>query len=121
MIVEGYAGMSGIYQAGTLKALAVGSAQHPRRPPIFRRWRRGAGLRRRGWQVAVAPNGTPEAIVRRSGADLRAVLTRPDMVSRLSPRGSYPRAMSPAETEAFVREQQQLWKPAMERIASQGN
>jgi hypothetical protein len=25
----------------------------------------------------------------------------------------------PAETEAFVREQQQLWKPAMERIASQ--
>jgi hypothetical protein len=29
--------------------------------------------------------------------------------------------MTAAETEAFVREQQQLWKPAMERIASQTN
>ena len=29
--------------------------------------------------------------------------------------------MTASETEAFVREQQQLWKPAMERIASQTN
>ncbi len=122
MIVEGYAGMAGIYQAGTLKALAVGSAQRlaeaPHIPTVAETL---PGFVAAGWQVVVAPNGTSDAIVRKVGADLRAVLTRPDMVSRLSQRGSYPRAMSPAETEAFVREQQQLWKPAMERIGSQGN
>ena len=41
MIVEGYAGMAGIYQAGTLKALAVGSAQRTGGgAAISRRWRK---------------------------------------------------------------------------------
>jgi tripartite-type tricarboxylate transporter receptor subunit TctC len=120
MIVEGYAGMAGIYQAGTLKALAVGSAQRlqeaPHIPTVAETL---PGFVAAGWQVVVAPNGTPEAIITKVGADLRQVLTKPEMVSRLSTRGSYPRVMTAAETEAFVREQQQLWKPAMERIASQ--
>ena len=57
--------------------------------------------------------------MKKVSADLRQVLTKPEMVSRLSARGSYPRVMTAAETEAFVRDQQQLWKPAMERIAGQ--
>ena len=122
MIVEGYAGMAGIYQAGTLKPLAVGSAQRleeaPQIPTVAETL---PGFVAAGWQVVVAPNGTPEAVVRKVSADLRQVLTKPDMVSRLSLRGSYPRVMTAAETEAFVREQQQLWKPAMERIAGQTN
>ena len=122
MIVEGYAGMAGIYQAGTLKALAVGSAQRlPEAPHIPTVAETFPGFVAAGWLVIVAPNGTSDAIVRKVSADLRQVLTRPDMVSRLSARGSYPRTMTAAETEAFVRDQQQLWKPAMERIASQTN
>jgi tripartite-type tricarboxylate transporter receptor subunit TctC len=122
MIVEGYAGMAGIYQAGTLKALAVGSAQRlPEAPQIPTIAETFPGFVAAGWLVIVAPNGTPEAIVRKVSADLRQVLTKPDMISRLSARGSYPRVMTAAETEAFVRDQQQLWKPAMERIASQTN
>ena len=122
MIVEGYAGMAGIYQAGTLKALAVGSAQRLQEAPHIPTLAETLpGFVAAGWQVVVAPNGTPEAIVRKVSADLRQVLAKPDMVSRLAARGSYPRAMTAAETEAFVREQQLLWKPAMERIASQAN
>ncbi len=52
--------------------------------------------------------------------DLLLKWSNPDMVSRLA-RGSYPRVMTASETEAFVHEQQQLWKPALERIASQTN
>ena len=122
MIVEGYAGMAGIYQAGTLKALAVGSAQRlqeaPHIPTVAETL---PGFVAAGWQVVVAPNGTPDAIVKKVSTVLRQVLVKPDMVSRLSARGSYPRVMTASETEAFVREQQQLWKPAMERIASQTN
>jgi tripartite-type tricarboxylate transporter receptor subunit TctC len=114
--------MAGIYQAGTLKALAVGSAQRlqeaPQIPTVAETL---PGFVAAGWQVVVAPNGTQEAIVRKVGTDLRQVLTKPEMVSRLSARGSYPRVMTGAETEAFVRDQQQQWKPAMERIASQTN
>ena len=92
MIVEGYAGMAGIYQAGTLKALAVGSAQRLQEAPHIPTLAETLpGFVAAGWQVVVAPNGTPEAIVRKVSADLRQVLTRPDMVSRLAARGSYPR------------------------------
>ena len=112
--------MSGIYQAGSLKALAVGSAQRlqeaPNIPTVAETL---PGFVAAGWQVVVAPNGTPQAIVTKVGMDLRQVLTKPEMISRLSARGSYPRVMTAAETEAFVRAQQQLWKPAMERIANQ--
>jgi hypothetical protein len=37
----------------------------------------------------------------------------------LSNRGSFARPMSPTEVTAFIREQQELWKPAIERIAVQ--
>jgi tripartite-type tricarboxylate transporter receptor subunit TctC len=120
MIVEGYAGMAGIYQAGSLKALAVGSAQRlPGVPHIPTFAETLPGFVAAGWQVVVAPKGTSETIINKVTADLRQVLSKPDMVSRLEARGSFPRPRTPAETEVFVREQQQLWKPAMERIASQ--
>jgi tripartite-type tricarboxylate transporter receptor subunit TctC len=120
MIVEGYAGMAGVYQAGSLKALAVGSAQRlPGAPHIPTVAETLPGFVAAGWQVFAAPNGTSQEIVNKVSADLRHVLTRPETVERLSTRGSFPRPMTPAETEAFVRDQQQLWKPAMERIASQ--
>ena len=123
MIVEGYAGMAGIYPAGTLKALAVGSAQRlqeaPHIPTVAETL---PGFVAAGWQVVVAPNGTPDAIVKKveRGSSPGARQAR-RWSAGSSARGSYPRVMTAAETEAFVREQQQLWKPAMERIASQTN
>jgi tripartite-type tricarboxylate transporter receptor subunit TctC len=120
MIIEGYAGMAGIYKAGTLKPVAVGSGQRlkeaPEVPTVAETL---PGFVASGWMVVVAPNGTPAAVVKKVEADLRAVLTKPEWASKLSARGSYPRAMTAAEAEAFVRDQQALWKPAMERIASQ--
>jgi tripartite-type tricarboxylate transporter receptor subunit TctC len=120
MIVEGYAGMAGIYAAGTLKPLAVGSAERlaeaPNIPTVAETL---PGFVAAGWQVVVAPLATPDAVVRKVGADLAKVLTQPEMIGRLKTRGSYPRVMTAAQTEAFVREQQGLWKPAMERIASE--
>ena len=119
MIVEGYAGMAGIYQAGSIRALAVGSAERlPGVPNIPTVAETLPGFVAAGWQVVVAPNGTPEPIASQVSKDLRQVLTNPDTMSRLVARGSYPRPMTPTEAESFVREQQQLWKPAMERIAN---
>ena len=74
-----------------------------------------------GWQCVVAPVGTPQAIVHKISDDLRAVLVKPEIKDKLAARGTHVRPASPAEAEAFVRSQQELWKPALEQLAQQAN
>jgi tripartite-type tricarboxylate transporter receptor subunit TctC len=120
MIIEGYSGLAGAYQSGALKAIAVGSAQ---RLPGFLDVQTISetlpGVVATGWQVVVAPVGTPEAFVRKASDDLRAVLVRPEVKDKLAARGAYVHPASPAEAEAFVRSQQDLWRPALEQVARQ--
>ena len=71
-----------------------------------------------GWQVLVAPVGTPEPIIRKVSDDLAKVVTDADFKARLGRIGSYSRAMPPAETMAFVQKEQQMWLPVLERIAA---
>jgi tripartite-type tricarboxylate transporter receptor subunit TctC len=73
-----------------------------------------------GWQAVVAPLGTPEAIINKASEALRVALEMPEVKDRLAARGSYARALTPAETLAFVHAQQEQWKPALERVAAQG-
>jgi tripartite-type tricarboxylate transporter receptor subunit TctC len=70
-----------------------------------------------GWQVLVASIGTPESIIQKASKDLRSVVTDPDLQKRIAARGSYTRAMSPAEIVGFVAGEQRKWKPIMELIA----
>ena len=72
-----------------------------------------------GWQCVVAPVGTPQAIVHKISNDLRAVLVNPGIKDKLAARGGYVHPASPTEAEAFVRSQQELWKPALEQVALQ--
>jgi tripartite-type tricarboxylate transporter receptor subunit TctC len=70
-----------------------------------------------GWQCMVAPVGTPDAIVRKISEDLRAVLTNPEIRDKLAARGAYVHPSTPAEAQSFVHSQQELWAPALERVA----
>ena len=118
LVIEGYTGLLGSFQSGALKALAVGSAQRlPSDPELATYAETLPGFVSVGWQLIVAPRGTPEAIVSKASADLRAVLVAPDYKDKLAARGSYVRPMTPAEAVGFVHAQQELWKPALERIA----
>lgn len=120
MVIEGYTGLAGAFQAGSLKPIAVASAERlPGLADLPTIAETLPGFVAAGWQVVVAPRGTSEAIVRKVSEDLRAVLMKPDVREKLAARGSYARPMSPAEVLAFVRDQQQMWKPALERIAEQ--
>ena len=67
--------------------------------------------------VLVAPIGTPESIIKKVSKDLRSVVTDPDLQRKIAARGSYTRAMSPAEVISFVVGEQRKWKPVMELIA----
>jgi tripartite-type tricarboxylate transporter receptor subunit TctC len=120
LAVEGYTGLSSAFAAGTLKPLAVASAERlaeaPNVPTVSETI---PGFIATGWQAVVAPRGTPQPLIEKVSADLRKVLTTPDTRDKLAARGSYARPMSPAEITAFVKAQQELWQPALERIAEQ--
>jgi tripartite-type tricarboxylate transporter receptor subunit TctC len=67
----------------------------------------------------VAQQGTPADVIARASEALRVSLETPEVRDKLAARGSYARPLSPAETEAAIHDQQQQWKPALERVAQQ--
>jgi tripartite-type tricarboxylate transporter receptor subunit TctC len=120
LVIEGYAGLAGAYQSGQLKALAVASANRlPELADLPTVSETLPGFVAVGWQCVVAPVGTPQAIVRKISDDLRAVLVKPEIKDKVAARGGYVHPANPAEAEAFVRSQQEMWKPALEQVALQ--
>jgi tripartite-type tricarboxylate transporter receptor subunit TctC len=110
-------GIAGAVESGSVKAIAVASEK---RLGEFRDLPTVAetipGFSATGWQVLVAPIGTPESIIQKASEDLRSVVSDMDFQKKIAARGSYTRAMSPAEVVAFVAEEQRKWKPVMELI-----
>jgi tripartite-type tricarboxylate transporter receptor subunit TctC len=118
LIIEGYSGIVGAVNAGSVKLIAVASPERlPQFPDLPTVAETIPGFSATGWQVLVAPVGTPEPIIRKVSDDLRKVVTDPEFKARLGNIGSYSRAMSPAEALAFVQKEQQTWLPVLEKIA----
>ena len=120
IMIEGYTGLAPAFQSGNLKPLAVGSAKRlPSVPELPTISETVPGLIASGWQAVLAPNGTPEAAIKAASEALRASLNMASVKDVLAARGSFARPMSPAEVTAFIKQQQDLWKPAIEKIADQ--
>ena len=120
LVIEGYAGLKGAYESGQLKALAIASEKRlPQLPDLPTVAEALPGFVAFGWQCMVAPVGTPDPIVRKISEDLRAVLTSPEIRDKLAARGAYVHPSTPAEAQSFVHSQQELWAPALERVAMQ--
>jgi len=119
MIIEGYSGIVGAVNAGSVKLIAVASPERlPQFPDLPAVAETIPGFAATGWQVLVAPVGTPAPIIAKVADDLRKVVTGSDFKARLAKIGSYSRAMSAAEALAFVQSEQQTWLPVLERIAA---
>ena len=71
-----------------------------------------------GWQVLVAPLGTPASIISKISVDLAKVVSDPDFKQRLGNIGSYSRAMTPEEVLAFVQKEQDTWLPVLQKIST---
>jgi tripartite-type tricarboxylate transporter receptor subunit TctC len=69
--------------------------------------------------VLLAPPGTPEAIVRKISEDLIKVSADPELQERLAKLGARINPMTPAETAAFIAQQQKTWEPVLETIRAE--
>jgi tripartite-type tricarboxylate transporter receptor subunit TctC len=114
MMIEGYTA----FQSGNLVTLAIGATRRlPSVPDLPTIAETVPGLIASSWLAMLAPNGTPEPIIAKASEALRATLEMADVRGPLAARGSFARPMSPEEVTAFIRDQQTLWKPAIEQIA----
>jgi tripartite-type tricarboxylate transporter receptor subunit TctC len=118
MIIEGYSGIAAAIRAGSVAPIAVASAQQlPEFPGLPTVAETIPGFTATGWQILVAPVGTPEPIIRKVSDALTKVVNDPDIKQKLAKLGSYTREMTPAEATDFVQREQQTWKPVLQKIA----
>ena len=118
IIIEAYSGLAGGLQGGSIKGIAVTSYE---RLTEFKDLATVAetlpGFIAGGWNVLLAPVGTPEAIVNKVGADLTRVLGETEIKDKLATVGAYVHPMSSAQVKSFVEEQQQTWRPIAQKVA----
>src|SRR5262249_40121686 len=106
MIIEGYSGIAGAAQSGSVQLIAVASPRRPAAVPDLPTVAETIpGFRATGWAVLVAPVGTPEAVIKKVSDDLRKVTAEPELQAKLAKLGSYTNPMSAAEVTAFVHQQ----------------
>jgi tripartite-type tricarboxylate transporter receptor subunit TctC len=115
---DSYSGIAGAVAAGNARPLAVASLQRlanfPNVPTVAETL---SGFAAVGWQVLVAPAGTPEAIVQKANTALLEVTSAADVRERLAQFGREEVAMSPEQTLAFIQNEQKMWAPVLKQIA----
>jgi tripartite-type tricarboxylate transporter receptor subunit TctC len=117
VIVEGLGSMLGPIQGGSLKPLAVSSLKRlPGFPDLPTVSETLPGFEATGWFALVAPRGTPDQIVRQVHRDLNAVLETPEVKDKLAGLGTIARPMSIADTTAYLRKEQEVWRPVVKQI-----
>ena len=71
------------------------------------------------WGDTSSPKGVPRAVVDKVNADVRAVLKMPDVVERLTVLGSLPSPNSPAEFDALIKSDQQVYAELLAKAGVQ--
>lgn len=116
-IVEGLGTLLGPIQSGSLKPLAISSLKRlPEFPDLPTVSETLPGFEATGWFALVAPRGTPDQIVQQVHRDLNAVLETPAVKDRLAGLGTTARPMSIADTLAYLRREQEVWRPVVKQI-----
>jgi tripartite-type tricarboxylate transporter receptor subunit TctC len=119
VVIEGRPGLRGALDAGDLKALAIMSGErHPSIPSLPTAGETVPGLIAMGWQVLVAPKGTPESAVKRLAADLRNGLGASALRARLEQVGMPFRPLFSVELVRFIQGEQKFWWPLVKASAS---
>ncbi len=117
IIFEGISAIAGAAQGGLIKPLAVGSPKRlPNYPDLPTIAETVPGFETQGWLALMAPAGTDDKIIQKINADLRTVLADPEVQAKLAVLGSYAAPLTPAETAAFIKREEELWWPIVREV-----
>ncbi len=120
IMFEGLAALEGSTKSGSLRLLGVASTKRlPNVPDLPTIGETVPGVVSSGWIVMLAPAGVPAAIVEKLNKDLRNVLAQPDLQQRFQVLGTYTRDLTPAQTGEFIRSEEKLWWPIVEKVEAQ--
>ena len=120
IVTEGYSGLAGGITSGLIKSIAVASLERlPDFPDLPTVAETLPDFVAGGWNVLLAPVGTPGAIIQKAGADLRVAMDDAEVKQKLAQLGAYPHAMTPDEVTQFATGQQRTWKPIAEKVAKE--
>ena len=110
--IEAAFGLRGPLQSGDLKLIGQ---MAPQREPEFPNVPTVAetipGLSAIGFLSLAAPAGTPEPIIRRLSEGLSQALESPSVKQRFADLGIPIRNLTPAQTKAFIENEQKIWWP----------
>jgi tripartite-type tricarboxylate transporter receptor subunit TctC len=98
-------------KAGKLKALGVTSSRRISVAPEIPTFAEAGvpGYESIGWFGAVAPAGTPPAVIGRLNAEMAAALALPEARERMLAAGVEPLADTPQQFAAFIRDENRKW------------
>ena len=120
IVIEGYSGLAGGMTSGLIKSITVASLE---RLEDFKDLPTVAetlpGFVAGGWNVLLAPVGTPDAIVQKASADLRKAMDEAEVKKKLAQLGAYTHAMTPEQVTEFAIGQQRTRKPIAEKVAKE--
>jgi tripartite-type tricarboxylate transporter receptor subunit TctC len=117
MMFEGLAGLKPGTENGAVRLLGIATDKRlPNMPDLPTIAETVPGVVSTGWVLMMAPAGVPTAIIEKLNRDLRTVVAQPELQERFRQIGTYARDLSPAETEAFIRSEEKLWWPIVERV-----
>jgi tripartite-type tricarboxylate transporter receptor subunit TctC len=120
IVIEGYSGLAGGITSGLIKSIAVASLD---RLDDFKGLPTVAetlpGFVAGGWNVLLAPVGTPEWIIQKASTDLRKAMDDAGVKKKLAQLGAYPHPMTPDQVTQFVTDQQRTWRPVAEKVAKE--
>ena len=117
IMFEGLAGLAPALQGDSVRLLGIASIKRlPNLPDLPTISETIPGVVSSGWIVLMAPTGVPDAIIQKISADLRKVVTMPDVIERFQTLGTYTRDLTPAQTDEFLRSEEKLWWPIVRDI-----
>jgi tripartite-type tricarboxylate transporter receptor subunit TctC len=96
--------------SGAIRAIAVSTPQRsPAAPEVPAVGETIKGFAATGWQGLFAPGGTPPEIVAAISAEVKQILSQPEVAESLRKVGGEPMPMSPDEFLAFNRAERAKW------------
>ena len=111
MSMPGTAGMVAHIKAGKLRPLATsGSSRSPQLPEVPTLAESGlSGYAAYVWLGLLAPKGTPAAVIERLHRELKAALATPEIKAYFAEAGIELVGSTPAEMDAFFRDERDHW------------